>query len=130
MCLLICNLILFLALQSILNTPQIRLFLQNQLMHAKLPPLCFFFLFKNKCVFFLRLIGFETYRTNGNNYDAEDQIVYPFIETYKETLYNFGATGFPRLLTTKNSVRTMIASRYTYGGNDTIVKDFNQLLTK
>ena len=130
MCLLICNLILFLALQSILNTPQIRLFLQNQLMHGKLPPLCFFFLFKNKCVFLLRLNAFETYWSNVNNYAAEDQIVYPFIEIYKETLYNFGATGFPRLLITKNGVPIKIACGYTNGGNEIIVKDLNQLLTK
>jgi len=123
MCLLICNLILFRALQSILNTPQIRLFLQNQLMHAKLPILCFFFLFKNRGVFLFRINAFETYWSNVNNYALEHQILYAFIETYKETLYNFGATGFPRLLIIKNGVPIKIACGYTYGGNETIVKD-------
>jgi len=81
-------------------------------------------------VFLLRLNAFETYWSNVNNYAAEDQIVYPFIEIYKETLYNFGATGFPRLLITKNDVPIKIACGYTNGGNEIIVKDLNQLLTK
>jgi thiol-disulfide isomerase/thioredoxin len=86
--------------------------------------------FKNKGVYLFGINAFETDWANIKNYVVDHQILYPIVETNKQTLYNFGVTGFPRLLIIKNGVLIKIIYGYTKGVTETIVKDLNQLLTK
>jgi thiol-disulfide isomerase/thioredoxin len=86
--------------------------------------------FKNKGVYLFGINAFETDWANVKNYVADHQILYPIVETNKQTLYNFGVTGFPRLLIIKNGVLIKIIYGYNKGITETIIKDLNQLLTK
>jgi thiol-disulfide isomerase/thioredoxin len=86
--------------------------------------------YKNKGVFLFGIDAFETDWANINKYVADHQILYPIIETNKQTLYNFGVTGFPRLLLIKNGVLVKIIYGYTKGVTEMLKTNLDQLLIK
>jgi thiol-disulfide isomerase/thioredoxin len=86
--------------------------------------------YKNKGVFLFGIDAFETDWANINKYVADHQILYPIIETNKQTLYNFGVTGFPRLLVIKNGILVKIVYGYTKGVTEMLKTNLDQLLIK
>lgn len=86
--------------------------------------------YKNKGVFLFGINAFETDWSNINNYVIDHKILYPIIETNKQTLYNFGVTGFPRLLMIKNGVLVKIIYGYTKGVTEMLKSNIDQLLIK
>lgn len=86
--------------------------------------------YKNKGVFIFGINAFETDWSNISKYVVDHQILYPIIETNKQTLYNFGVTGFPRLLLIKNGVLVKIIYGYTKGDNEMLKTNLDQLLIK
>lgn len=86
--------------------------------------------YKNKGVYLFGINAFETDWANINKYVTDHQILYPIIETNKQTLYNFGVTGFPRLLIIKNGVLVKIIYGYTKGVTEMLKLNIDQLLIK
>ena len=86
--------------------------------------------YKNKGVFIFGINAFENDWSNINKYVTGHQILYPIIETNKQTLYNFGVTGFPRLLIIKNGVLVKIVYGYKKGVTEMLKTNLDQLLIK
>lgn len=59
--------------------------------------------------------GFETDWENVPLYIQDRKVLYPMIKTTKQTVYNYGVTGFPRLFVIKNGVVVKIYYGFAKG---------------
>ncbi len=71
--------------------------------------------------------AFSTDWDNLNTFVSDHQIVYPIVKTSKQVLYEYGVTGFPRLIVIRNGIVVKVYFGYVKGMEQELQKLLDEL---
>lgn len=87
-------------------------------------------LYHTKGLYLFGVNGFESDWENVPLYIQDRKVLYPMIKTTKQTVYNYGVTGFPRLFVIKNGVIVKIYFGFAKGMDKELGVLIEKLLTQ
>lgn len=78
--------------------------------------------FRDSGVTVVGVNAFNTDWSNLNNFVSDYKVLYPIVKTGKQVLYDYGVTGFPRLIAVRNGIVVKVYFGYAKGMEEDIRK--------